>query len=210
MFPNYTFILDTNPERFTNRLIPLAWRVLPTSFPAMAGTWFIYDVRSSRELDGSQHVIASGSLQYSRMDEEGAETQRMTVGINGRGSPLVEFVICPLTDSRIEVNARCGHKLLVGSFLRLLEAINERWPSPSLMKLLEPEADSDANNQERQVAARKYGTHGGTQDRVQEARRLIDDEREFKTRACKRVGIDIRTYDRYVMDLTCPEEGDEE
>lgn len=126
MFPNYTFILDTNPERFTRRLISLAQTVLPTSFPAMTGMWFIYDVRSSRELDGSQHVIASGSLRYSRMDEDGAETQHMAVGFDGRGFALVEFTIFPLSDSRIEVGARCGHERLVGPFMGLLEAINER------------------------------------------------------------------------------------
>jgi hypothetical protein len=45
--------------------------------------------------------------------------------------------------------------------------------------------------------SRRLGPHGGTLDRVLEARRLIE-LGEKKTNACKRVGIDIRTYDRYI------------
>ena len=53
---------------------------------------------------------------------------------------------------------------------------------------------------------RKLGSHGGTMDRVREARELIETG-EHKTTACRRAGIDIRTYDRYVLDITCPENG---
>jgi hypothetical protein len=47
---------------------------------------------------------------------------------------------------------------------------------------------------------RALGTHGGTIDRVREARKLIE-EGESKTKACRRVGIDPRTYDIYVEDI---------
>jgi len=41
------------------------------------------------------------------------------------------------------------------------------------------------------------GTQGGTLDRVREARELIEREHLPKTTACKRVGIDPRTYDKH-------------
>jgi hypothetical protein len=44
--------------------------------------------------------------------------------------------------------------------------------------------------------ASRLGLHGGTLDRVREARGLIE-RGEKKTRACRRAGIDPRTYDRY-------------
>jgi hypothetical protein len=47
------------------------------------------------------------------------------------------------------------------------------------------------------MARPKLGLHGGTLDRVREARELVEQGLP-KTTACKRVGIDPRTYDRYV------------
>mgnify|MGYP005857041221 CR=1 FL=1 len=43
---------------------------------------------------------------------------------------------------------------------------------------------------------RTHGTQGGTLDRAAEARSLIE-AGVPKTKACKRAGIDVRTYDRY-------------
>ena len=44
---------------------------------------------------------------------------------------------------------------------------------------------------------RAHGTQGGTLDRAAEARSLIE-AGVPKTKACRRAGIDVRTYDRYV------------
>lgn len=49
---------------------------------------------------------------------------------------------------------------------------------------------------EKPAAGRKLGTHGSTLDRVREARDYIEHGIP-KTQACRRAGIDTRTYDRY-------------
>ncbi len=47
---------------------------------------------------------------------------------------------------------------------------------------------------------RAHGVQGSTQERVAEARSLIE-AGVPKTKACKRAGTDVRTYARYVEDL---------
>lgn len=54
---------------------------------------------------------------------------------------------------------------------------------------------------------RALGPHGGTLDRVREARTLME-RGEPKTRACRRAGIDPRTFDRYAADVVDWEELD--
>jgi len=56
----------------------------------------------------------------------------------------------------------------------------------------------------RENAPRKLGMHGNTMSRVREAWGLVQ-QGVPRTTACKRSGIDPRTYDRYVMDITCPD-----
>ena len=48
--------------------------------------------------------------------------------------------------------------------------------------------------------SRGGGTQGGTLDRAREARELIGSG-ETKTAACKRAGIDPRTFDRYASEI---------
>ena len=55
-----------------------------------------------------------------------------------------------------------------------------------------------------QTKRKPYGAHGGTMDRVKEAHELIE-RGAHKTTACKRVGIDVRTYDRYIVEVVLPE-----
>jgi hypothetical protein len=66
-----------------------------------------------------------------------------------------------------------------------------------------PDDTETTGQQPRQAKARvrdhKLGPHGGTLARVLDARRLIE-QGEKKTRACKKAGIDTRTYDRYLVE----------
>ena len=54
---------------------------------------------------------------------------------------------------------------------------------------------------------RAHGVQGSTMERVKEARALWEAGTP-KTRACKRAGIDPRTYDRYVLDVIDVEDAD--
>ncbi len=65
-------------------------------------------------------------------------------------------------------------------------------------ELADPKAAREwARENSSQAKRDRLGTHGGTMDRVREARELVE-QGVPKTAACKRVGIDTRTYDRYV------------
>lgn len=108
--------------------------------------------------------------------------------------PAITFDLVELASERLHVTAECTQTVVLPYFADLLRAISEIWP----------EAAQDVG---RWLAAhgfdaptsktRKLGLHGGTLDRVREAYGLIQGG-EPKTRACKRVGIDPRTYDRHV------------
>lgn len=103
-----------------------------------------------------------------------------------RGDPACVWNFAPLGDSLTLIACYCRDpnwepfcKGVMGYFLQLFPA--------------------DEQDTKKRHAPRKLGLHGGTLDRVREAKELIDQGRaKTKTEACKRVGIDKRTYDRYV------------
>lgn len=102
------------------------------------------------------------------------------------------FTCTPLAPERIQVTAQCvdypeAVKILGELLADVARAYREA--APQL-----------AAQGEGLAAARKrgpLGLHGGTLDRVREARSLVD-AGEPKTTACRRAGVDPRTYDRYV------------
>ncbi|MBI2952887.1 MAG: hypothetical protein HYY30_01125 [Chloroflexi bacterium] len=112
------------------------------------------------------------------------------------------------------VTAECCFPPAKGYFIKLLAEISKTWPESKAAIDGYLGADAASTEEGRETAKgpeaasatnTKYGAHGGTLDRVREAQELID-AGEFKTTACKRAGIDIRTFDRYVLDITYPED----
>lgn len=125
----------------------------------------------------------------------------------GDGSLAVRFEVCPVTHESCEVVSYYDSEFLAEIDEVAVEA-GRRWRST---------ADSSTQGQPappvrfgRRAERVKYGSHGGTMDRVTEAWGLIDSQKCKKTEACRRVGIDPRTFDRYVLDVSCPEDGFDE
>lgn len=82
----------------------------------------------------------------------------------------------------------------------LLREFGQRYPEAkdAIAPCLTEDQDRAASRK------RPHGIQGSTLDRVKEVRSLMKEEGISKTKACKRVGIDTRTYDRYAdlfMDL---------
>lgn len=103
---------------------------------------------------------------------------------------IFAFVAVPLAPERCEVTAFCRFRPAEALFDELLQDIVARWPEAA------PPAAPNAEAKPK----RKLGPHGGTLDRVREARELWQGGVP-KTTACKRAGIDPRTYDRYADDV---------
>lgn len=122
-------------------------------------------------------------------------------------------------DEKLRMTVECFEPVAKDCFVGLLTEIRSIWPESredidEHLKALgvegttaEPEQVALMGDQGRNTskARRKLGHHGGTMDRVRETRELIVGG-EKTTNACRRVGIDPRTYDKYVLDVTCPEE----
>jgi hypothetical protein len=77
--------------------------------------------------------------------------------------------------------------------MELLEESARPWLDVAIAKL-----EEDAQGAKRK---QPRGAHGDTLSRVKEVRDLMESGGIKKTAACKRVGIDPRTYDKYVWDL---------
>lgn len=129
---------------------------------------------------------------------EGREGQKMTIQALGKA---VEVEALPLASERLQVTARCSLPLLLPLFWRLLGDIALAWPEakgPILAYFRARGVVEEAEATESHKAKRTFGPHGGTLDRVKEARELME-KGIPKTKACKRAGIDPRTYDRYLV-----------
>lgn len=113
--------------------------------------------------------------------------------------PAIRFEVQELATERVQVVAECTQDVVEPYFAGLLRAIAQTWPeaTENVNRWL---SETGLEPIRGKRAGRTQGLHGGTLARVKEAYDLVQGG-EPKTRACRRVGIDPRTYDRYVEEV---------
>ena len=106
--------------------------------------------------------------------------------------------VLPMASDLAQVVARFDD-FIIGQYIRsLLETIRRHFPSEGGDTAEKPPAKGlGVGEPGRPRDGRPLGMHGGTLDRVQEVQQLVK-RGTPKTEACRRVGIDPRTFDRYV------------
>jgi len=116
----------------------------------------------------------------------------------------MKIAIVELGTNRCSIEAVCPEPDFEPIFDEMLREVGTRWPESGLAQT-EPKPEPTVGTGETpKNAGRGLGRHGGTMSRVEEAWALVQ-QGVPRTTACKRAGIDPRTYDRYVMDITCPD-----
>ena len=124
--------------------------------------------------------------------------------------PGIEFTLCPLSPNCTEVTIVWHSSAFDGYVRALLADIVSRWPESGLVRPEPREQEQQTKpgpTGDAKAERRRLGAHGNTQERVKEACLLVQGGMPV-TRACKKVGTDIRTYQRYVLDHSLPEGDD--
>lgn len=195
-----TLFLDTTPDIFAQWL---EWETRAASqcyFPSEKGRLVLH--RAERKPVSIPGILRlEMSANYLVVGEQRAEGEPPPVFIAPLADPAVSFEVVPLTPERIRVRAECIPEVR-GYFRGLLEEIKRRWPQEKEADVVGAKTGNGGAIKRRPGETTRFplrrGCHGDTLDRVREAHLLISQGICRKTEACRRAGIDPRTYDKWV------------